>query len=245
MTPIPRITVDQMREVDRLMIEEYDVTLLQMMENAGRSLAEVTRQRLGGSVAGKQIIVMAGAGNNGAGGLCAARHLHNWGAKIYALLTTVPEELSEAGRQQYRTLRKSGVSVWKFHGDSADDAPVIYWNRTAAIIDALIGYGLDGNPRDPHGDMIRLANANRVPIVSLDIPSGLDGDTGAIYSPCIQADVTVTLALPKVGLIESRVVAGDIYLADIGVPPDLYEEIGLVVDPIFVEESIVLLNDEA
>lgn len=241
MSTIPSITVAQMRDVDRLMIEEYGVSLLQMMENAGRALAEVTRRRLGGSVVNKQIIVMAGAGNNGGGGLSAARHLHNWGAKVYALLTTLPENLSEAGQHQHHTLKCSYVPIWRFRGESADDAPVVYWSRTEAILDALIGYGLEGNPREPHRDMIRLANANRTPIISLDVPSGLDATDGTIYSPCIQADATVTLALPKTGLIESRVVAGDVYLADIGVPPELYEELGIDATTLFAEESIVLV----
>jgi NAD(P)H-hydrate epimerase len=79
---IPFITTQQMVEVDRLMIEAYDIQLIQMMENAGRNLAELGRRMLGGDVRSKRIAVLCGAGNNGGGGMVAARHLHNWGADI-------------------------------------------------------------------------------------------------------------------------------------------------------------------
>lgn len=242
MTTIPRLTVEQMQDINRRATEEYGISSLQMLENAGRALAEVTRQRLNGSVERKQIIVLGGAGNTGAAGLCAARHLHNWGAKVYAILSTVPEELSDAGRHQLQTLRKSGVAIWRFRGESADDAPVIYWERTAAIVDALVGHEVDGDPGEPDADMIRLANANRKPIISLVVPSGLDATTGAIYSPCIDATATVALGLPTIGLMESRIVAGDIYLADIGVPPDLYGDIGVDVGNVFANAGIIPLD---
>jgi len=100
---IPVVNTAEMREVDRLMIEKYGIQLLQMMENAGRNLAELARRFLDGSVSGKQIIVVAGKGNNGGGVLVAARHLYNWGAQITVLLQT--EELSGIPELQWNILK--------------------------------------------------------------------------------------------------------------------------------------------
>ncbi|MGQ9850748.1 MAG: NAD(P)H-hydrate epimerase, partial [Aggregatilineaceae bacterium] len=86
---IPAITTAQMAEVDRLMIEEYGILLIQMMENAGRNLAEQARRMLGGDLTDRRIVVLCGAGNNGGGGMVAARHLHNRGARVQAKYLSV------------------------------------------------------------------------------------------------------------------------------------------------------------
>ena len=106
---IPLLSTDQMVEVDRLMIEEYQISLVQMMENAGRNLAELARQMLGGTVAEKHIAVLSGAGNNGGGGLAAARHLHNWGAKIGLELAYDPARLKDVPARQWRILGTMGI----------------------------------------------------------------------------------------------------------------------------------------
>src|SRR5688500_7871036 len=106
---LPVVTTDQMIEVDRLMIEEWGITLFQMMENAGRNFAELARRQLGGTVQGKRIAVLCGNGNNGAGGMTAARHLHNWGAHVAVLLTSSESQLKEAPAHQWRILKKLGI----------------------------------------------------------------------------------------------------------------------------------------
>ncbi|MCZ7574033.1 MAG: NAD(P)H-hydrate epimerase [Ardenticatenaceae bacterium] len=241
MARIPGITVDQMREVDRLMVEEYGVTLLQMMENAGRGLAELTRRRLGGSAADRRIVVLAGKGNNGGGGLAAARHLHNWGALLQVVLASPREEMTAVASHQLDALDAAGVMIWGYGLDSGAEM-VVRWDEAAVILDALLGYGLAGDPRGAYADLIRVANASRGPVISLDVPSGLDGTDGTIYSPTVDATATLTLALPKTGLIEGRPVVGDLYLADIGVPPALYSRMGLAVDSIFANDTIVPLG---
>lgn len=241
MARIPSITVDQMREVDRLMIEEYGVTLLQMMENAGRALAELTRRRLGGSVEGRVIVVLAGKGSNGGGGLSAARHLHNWGALVQVMLASPREALNDAAGHQLAALEAAGVMISGYGRDREMELPVL-WDDAAVIVDALLGYSLTGDPRGVYADLIRVANASRRPIISLDVPSGLDAGDGTIYSPTIDAAATLTLALPKTGLIEGRAVVGDLYLADIGVPPALYAQMGLRVGTIFTRDTIVSLG---
>nr|WP_290665632.1 NAD(P)H-hydrate epimerase [Ardenticatena sp.] len=243
---IPTLSVAQMREVDRIMVEELGIPLIQMMEHAGRALADVARRRTGGTVQGKHIIVLAGAGHNGGGGLVAARHLHNWGADIHVLLATPFTRLKAEVQRQYRILQALGIPLWHF--DSTPPTPdqkTPQWGRAALILDALLGYNLHGNPRGFYADLIRLANASRTPILSLDLPSGLDADDGTIYSPCIEADATLTLALPKRGLRESHFIVGDLYLADIGIAPEVYARMGLDVPPVFQHQSIVRLRYQA
>jgi len=229
------LTTDQMVEVDRLMMEEWHISLIQMMENAGRNLAELARRRLGGTVEDKQIIVLAGSGNNGGGGLVAARHLHNWGAQVEVSLIGSEVHLKDIPRHQWQIIKKMGLSVQEVNFDSAD-----------LIIDALIGYGISGNPRSPMADWIIRANESHVQILALDAPSGLDTTTGNPFSPCIKASGTLTLAMPKTGLLteSARPYVGRLYLADIGVPPELYASpsLGLNVKSPFANDPIIELG---
>ena len=230
---IPALTTEQMVEVDRLMIEEYGIRLIQMMENAGRNLAEQAIRMLGGSAEGKRIAVLSGKGNNGGGGLVAARHLHNRGAQVTIHLAGAPSDLKEIPAHQWRILQ--GMEVNMPTSGMLEHADL--------IVDALIGYGLQGNPRGPAATWIRRANANSATILSLDAPSGLDATEGIPGEPCIAASVTMTLALPKVGLLaaQARPVVGRLYCADIGVPPELYRQLGLEVGALFEADTIIEL----
>ena len=126
---IPAITTDQMREVDRLMVESYHISLLQMMENAGRGLAEQARRMLSGNVAGKTVAVLCGLGNNGGGGMVAARHLHNWDADVWVALAADPARLKEVPARQWASLQALGLDRRDVTRDSAN-----------LILDALLGY---------------------------------------------------------------------------------------------------------
>lgn len=229
--PIPAVTAAQMAEVDRLMIETYGIQLIQMMENAGRLLAEQARRMLGGHPAEETVVVLCGAGNNGGGGMVAARHLHNRGANVRAKLVGDPARLKEIPAHQWRILE-----ALELDAQSDPDLP-----RADLIIDALVGYGLSGDPRDAVAGWIELANASGRPILALDTPSGLDPTTGQPGSPCVQATATLTLAVPKTGLLapQARPYVGDLYLADIGVPPELYQQLGIEVARWFETDSIV------
>src|SRR5215472_206604 len=136
------ISVAQMREVDRLMIQQYGIALLQMMENAGRSLAALARQRLGGTASGAHVVVLAGTGNNGGGGLVAARHLANAGADVLVALTQPPPLPGEVPEHQRRTLERIGVAG----SDRAVSAEALpkYLAAADLVLDALIGYSLRG-----------------------------------------------------------------------------------------------------
>jgi NAD(P)H-hydrate epimerase len=234
MSQIPSLTTVQMIEVDRAMMEDYHIELLQMMENAGRNLAHLARQRfLSGNPRGKHVIVLAGTGGNGGGGLVAARRLHNWGAKVAVILSKPGETYRGVPAHQLDILQRMGISILE------PGAPLP--PTCDLILDTLIGYSLSGAPRGETATLIRWANAQAAPALSLDTPSGLDTASGQVYQPTIRADATLTLALPKTGLLarEAAPYVGELYLADISVPPELYAAMGISVPPLFAETDII------
>jgi len=219
---VPAVTAAQMLEVDRLAMEEYGLTILQMMENAGRNLTGNVMEMLG-KVQG-HVTVLAGSGGNGGGGLCCARHLRNRGFDVSLLLSRDPEALTGAAAHQLHILQVAGLEP-----TPADDAQEAI-GRADLVVDALIGYSLRGAPRGRVAELIDLCNENAAGVLSLDVPSGLDATTGRSPGLVVRANRTLTLALPKTGL---RDVPGDLYLADIGIPPQLYQRIGLTLEPFF------------
>jgi NAD(P)H-hydrate epimerase len=238
MAMIPTVSVDQMREVDRLMMDEMEISLLQMMENAGRALATQARQLLAGDVRGQRIVALAGRGGNGGGGMAAARRLFNWGADVTVILGQETEDLQGVPAHQLAILRHIGVPI---HGPGHAGPDDTLLRSAGLILDALIGYSLHGAPREPIASLIRAANAAGPPVLALDIPSGLDGDTGTAADPTILAAATLTLALPKAGLVQpqARAWVGEQYVADISVPDMVYRRLGLHVGPIFARSDIV------
>ena len=237
MLSIPALTAEQMVEVDRRMIEEYGITLVRMMENAGRNLARLAGRMLDDDMEDRPIVVLAGRGNNGGGGLTAARHLLNWGAWVQVLCTHPPGGYGGVAGEQLAILQKMGAPLaWAEEGWELPPCDL--------IIDAVIGYGLRGDPQGEARNLVELANSSKAPILSLDAPSGLDVTTGKLSSPHIRASATMTLALPKQGFLaaEAQAVLGDLYLADISVPPALYEDLGLDVGPLFARDTVMPLR---
>jgi NAD(P)H-hydrate epimerase len=149
-------------------------------------------------------------------------------------LIGVETKLKEMPAHQWQTLKKMGITHAGMDLPEAD-----------IILDAMLGYGAKGDPRPPLAGWIRRANESKHPVLSLDSPSGLDTTTGSPGSPCIRASATLTLALPKKGLLApaAKAFVGDLYLADIGVPPELYAapSLGLQVSSPFGEGTIVKL----
>lgn len=239
---VPYLTTNQMREVDRLMIEKYKIELIQMMENAGQKLAQLARQRfLGDNIDKTTVIILAGTGGNGGGGLVCARHLHNWGANVQVFLTKQPDHYKNIPAHQLKILQQMKVNLNLFNNqDTTLDTSI------TLVVDAIIGYSLQGSPRGVSAHMIEWANQQHIPILALDTPSGLNTTTGAISDPVINAAITMTLALPKIGFTtkEAKKVVGELYLADISVPPTLYAEpsLNLQVENLFAKESILKLN---
>jgi len=224
---LPHLTRDQMVEVDRLMIEKAGITLLQMMENAGRSLAEFVMGRFKPS----RVVVLAGRGGNGGGGLVAARHLANRGVMVDVVLSAPLTDFSGVPSHQLGALSTTAAEV-------RSDPP----SSPEVVIDALIGYSLAGPPRGEALRLIEWANSSGAPIVSLDVPSGVDSTTGLASGVAIAATATLTLALPKAALKDSRL-SGEVHLADISVPPRLYQEIGIEIpQDLFAESQVIRLS---
>ena len=235
---VPTVSAEQMREVDRLMEEQYGVALLQMMENAGRNLAHLARRRyFDDDARNTRILVLAGSGGKGGGGLVCARRLHNWGADVRVWLTKPADELRAVPRRQLGILEAIGIPVTIAIGGGGLPAADL-------IVDAIIGYSLSGTPTGSAAALVAAANHHAAPVLSLDSPSGLDTDTGVPHGPAIRADATMTLALPKAGLLESAAAehVGELYVADISVPPGLYSALGITVGPIFALCDVVLLT---
>jgi len=240
---VPAVTAAQMREVDRLAVEEWGIHLLQMMENAGRSLAWLTGKILGG-LEGKEVVVLAGRGNNGGGGLCAARHLANRGAQVTVVLTASANDLRGTPQHQAAILQRMAEVTLVEPG--AGDLRVLL-GTAHAVVDTLIGYGLTGTPQGMNASLILVANECGRPVMALDVPSGLEATTGKVLEPCIRSAATLTLALPKTGLAAGQEagVVGELYLADIGIPRALYRRLGLEVGPLFARGGVVKLEGQA
>lgn len=237
---IPYLTTKQMIEVDRAMIEDYGIELMQMMENAGRCLALTAKLRfLDNKPQDKNVVVLAGTGGNGGGALVSARRLHNWGANVTVFVTKADDAFTPIPKHQLSIIRRMGISVHLANASIKLEQPDL-------LIDGIIGYSLKGKPKGTAADLIRWANAQDAPILSLDAPSGLDTSTGTVFEPAIAATATMTLALPKEGLRAKGVAkhVGELYLADISVPPELYAQatLGLKVTNLFAESDIIQLK---
>lgn len=209
---LPWLNVEQMIEADRLAVENFSIELLQMMEHAGSSLASLTD-----SLAPRgPITVLAGGGNNGGGGLCAARHLINRGRKVEVVMAS--DRAGPAARHHLATLEAMGID------------PVYVPSGGAAVVDALVGYGLDGPLRGRAAELAASVKGSFV--VALDIPSG-HGSPGGVHP-----SATLTLALPKVRLRGLQ----PLYLADLGIPAALWRQMGIDSPPVFADGPILLIE---
>ena len=232
---IPFISVKQMIEVDRMMIEEFGITLVQMMENAGRNLAELTIEIIGNKIARPKVLIMAGSGGNGGGAIVAARHLSNKGLDISLVLSKPISHLEGVAKHQAEIIKKLPINI--FQEKLPDN------NNYDIIIDGIIGYSLNGNPKGFSKSMIEFCNNTGIEIISLDTPSGLNLE-GDITNNIIKANYTMTLALPKIGLIDNNAkeYTGKLILADISVPPILYENLRIEVPcNIFNDKYLIYL----
>ena len=213
------VTAEEMRKIDDMSIREFRVDVLMLMENAGRAAAVLARQMLLGQTIGKRVACLVGAGNNGGDGMVAARHLANWGAVVKVISGTSKDKMKSVPLGQLNIIEKMGI-------------PILSTDHTLGdydlLIDSLIGYGLEDNPRDRIATIIKDANASGRPILALDVPSGMNATTGEAYDPCIKATATLTLALPKTGFLAPRAspYVGDLYLADISIPRKVYQSFG-------------------
>lgn len=221
---LPFATAEQMAAVDRAMFDECGLDVLQVMETAGRMVAVMARQLLGGEVVEKRIVAVCGSGGNGGDGMVAARHLHGWGGRVTILVSRYPDMGSPAAHQLGIAQKLSMPVMVDLEAEtSAIDGDL--------VIDGLLGFGSKGAPTGATATLIEMINRSTTPVLAIDQPSGLDATTGEVYESVVLADCTLTLALPKTGFRDPAAVEvlGDLWVADIGVPTLAFEQAGLTV----------------
>jgi len=220
MRPLSR---HEVREVDRRAIEEYGMSGLVLMENAGRGCVDVLCQLGCGSL----VAIVCGKGNNAGDGFVIARHLDLRGASVKVILLGPPGELRGDAAVNYQILAKSGVPIVDL--SSPFDAAAFDRELTGAtwIVDALLGTGASGPPRPPFDEAIRRLNAAPCRRLAVDLPSGLDCDSGQPAEATIRADHTCTFVAPKIGFLTSEAAAylGQVHVLDIGAPRRLVESV--------------------
>jgi len=225
---LPAVTGAQMREIDRCATDEFMVSVGQMMELAAAGVRAAANAELS-SIDGRRIRILAGPGHNGASGLVAARQLANAGGLVDVLLTRPIWQLNTEARHHVATLMSMGVQLcvvpWDIEATELDTA----LRDSDLIVDALLGYSAKGAPHGAVADVIKRANDCGRPLLSVDLPSGMDPDTGVAVGEAISARATAIIALPKTGLLSDagRQRAGSLYLVDIGLPGALFHRLGI------------------
>jgi NAD(P)H-hydrate epimerase len=224
---LPAATSDQLRTFYHLLATEYRITPGEQVERAGRALAQLAQIWLDDDLADRPVVVLAGRGANGWGGLAAALQLLDLGAWVQIILSHPPSTyppstyLGGATEQLAKLQARGATLAWAEEGWELPPADL--------VIDALIGCGLHGEPNGHMRDLIQLANSSLAPVLSLAAPSGLSIETGELYQPHVQAAATIALGLPSTALVEEpgHRACGELYLAAIGAPPVLYARLGL------------------
>ena len=236
---IPAVTAEQMTAIDRLMDDHYGVAPVQLMELAGMAVAGFTRTLLAGIPPGRRrVVVLAGTGGNGGDALVAARFLHGWGVDVTIVLSRHPEDYHGLAASHLDTAGQLDITI--LAGTSLTALP-----PADLLIDGLLGFSTTRPPAGTPASLIELANTSDAVRLAIDVPSGLNATTGHAYEPCIRADVTLTLALAKTGLLnpEAAAYVGSLAVADIGIPPAAYNHAGVdVPTDLFAREGIIPLS---
>lgn len=223
---------EAVREVDRLAVERYAMPSAVLMENAAIGLAERAGEMLA-DLAGGRVVILCGPGNNGGDGFALARHLHNAGREVLVLLTGDPGRYAGDAGMNLRVIEKMGVTIGRLDRSAGAEALEHAATAPVLIVDALLGTGLREAARGVIADVILQVNRLRQPgvaVLAVDVPSGLDCDTGepAGGGPAVEADATVTFVALKPGFLRLRSQrwTGEITVAGIGAPRELIERLG-------------------
>jgi len=219
------VTAEQMKELDRRASEEFGVPSIVLMENAGLRTFDVACRMLK-DIGGNRLVIVCGRGNNGGDGFVVARHLHQIGVDTHALLVGPLEEVRGDARVNLEIAEKSGIPIENVTDIATARRALAHCDL---VVDALFGTGIKGEITGLAGEIIDEINACGRPVVAVDLPSGLDADTGQICGRCVQADETVTFGLPKIGLAiyPGADYAGQVSVAEIGIPELALETAGI------------------
>jgi hydroxyethylthiazole kinase-like uncharacterized protein yjeF len=215
-----RLTRAQVREIDRLSIEQYHIPGIVLMENAARAAADVACEMLGGA-RGRQVLILCGGGNNGGDGLAVARHLHNRGATVSIATTIDPGNYRGDALINWQI-----VSAMRLPCHPAIPETIAQ-SAADLLIDAIFGTGLTEPPRDPFPALVEAVERSARPVLAIDLPSGLDCDTGQPPGACIRATRTITFVAEKTGFAAptARPYLGAVTIGDIGCPAELVSQI--------------------
>ncbi len=221
----PTFSVAQSRRVDQLAIEQFNIPGIVLMRNAGGACARRLLEEL--SEASPTTIILTGAGNNGGDGYVVARTLAKAQCPVIIFSLVPTEKLSGDAKISHDDAVAVGVPI-----EEADANQIVARLAThdGMVVDCLLGTGSEGAPRSPFAEAIRAANANAcLRRVAIDIPSGLNGDTGQAAEPTFQAGLTLTFVTPKTGMNfpSARAWTGDIEIVDIGIPRELKRQLGI------------------
>lgn len=225
------LTAAEMREYDRTTIEDVGIPGVVLMELAGRGCAEICQKVIkarGIPTDEARVAVVCGAGNNGGDGYVVARHLQNAGARVTTYLLAPPEKLKGDALINYRILEKTGGHIVDASAPGALPALLPTLKEAHLLVDAILGTGLTRDVREDLAESLRLLDTLPCPRVAVDIPSGVDSDTGAIRGAAIRANHTVTFGLMKRGhwLYPGRALSGEVHLVDISIPTQLIARTG-------------------
>ncbi len=218
------VSVAQMREYDRCAIEDYGIPGAVLMENAGRAVAERAL-----SWGCKKAALFCGPGNNGGDGLVAARYLTNAGCEVKMILAKPPETFKGESRIHWRPVEKMKIAYIVFQTAQKLLQYKTVFNKFDLLIDAVLGTGARTPLNEPYRSLINCINDFNKPVLSVDVPSGLNADAGEAEDCVVRAHTTVTMGLPKKGLLNKQAHqwVGELVVADIGLPRDIIEIGGL------------------
>ncbi len=236
---IPLVNAEQAQDTLNLTYKQYNIQPVQILENAGHALACLARRYLQNDSRDSGICVAIGNGFKSAIGMVAARHLTNWGVEPSILMNS--KQFDENAGLQWKIL--ANYPVIKKEGNMAIN--YLAQTKSYLIIDAILDDGLIPLESDFSTPLIRLINETNTPVLSVDVPSGFNGSTGEINKECVEAQITLSLGLPKIGLLntEWKSKVGHIFLADIGIPTFAYEQLGIKLEAIFSKNSIIDLKE--
>jgi len=224
---LPLVTASESRQLDQL-AEQAGVPSIVLMENAALRLAEVVQQHFELDPP-KRIVVVCGKGNNGGDGLALARHLHNIGFSVQAFLLADPNELKGDAAINFRAATQLGVPVQPLPSPEDLCHLIEPLRRADLVVDALLGTGIVGEVRGISADAIPLLNEHACRILSVDVPSGINSDTGEVCGVAVRADATVTLGAIKLGLMlfPAADYVGDLFVGSLGVPETLFASLNI------------------
>lgn len=222
----PILSVEAIREVDRWAMEKLHIPGLILMENAGRNVAEMSHRLVGNGVP-NAVLILCGTGNNGGDGLVAARHLSRLGWRPEVWIVGQPGRGSADFQSNFAMVKATTFPLcWIETNKDLVEAVANLRESPQMILDGLLGTGARGPLRSPMREVIRWANASPALRVAIDVPTGLDAQSGEVQADCFQASCTITLHARKPGLLVSgaKSVVGEILVADIGLPGGVRRE---------------------